>query len=71
MMADRKRVTHRKAAYLGSYAWGGGGQKEFESMAEKMAWDVVGSFGFVGGPSATDLDRAYEMGVQLARAVQD
>jgi len=70
MMADRKRVTHKKAAYLGSYAWSGGAQADFERMAERMSWDVVGSFGFIGGPGKADLARAYEMGVQLARAVK-
>ena len=36
MMANRKRVTKKKAVYMGSYAWSGGAQREFESMAEKM-----------------------------------
>ncbi len=70
MMADRKRVTHKVAAYLGSYAWGGGGQADFERMAEKMNWQVPQGFGFLGGPQDADLDRAHEMGVQLARAVK-
>lgn len=70
MMADRKRVTGRKAAYLGSRAWGGGAGDEFERMAEKMAWDVVNSVGFLGGPEAADLDRARELGAALARAVK-
>ncbi len=69
-MADRKRVTLKQAAYLGSYAWSGGGQADFERMAEKMAWEVVGGFGFLGSPKAADLDRARELGVQLARAVK-
>lgn len=71
MMADRKRVTHRKAAYLGSRAWSGGAQDEFEQMAEKMEWDVVNSVGFLGGPEDSDLDRARELGAALARAVKD
>ncbi|MDY6846557.1 MAG: FprA family A-type flavoprotein [Chloroflexota bacterium] len=70
MMADLKRVGHKKAAYIGSYAWSGGAQKEFERMAEKMKWDVVNSIGFIGGPSKTDLDRARELGVQLAQQVK-
>lgn len=70
MMADRKRVTHKTAAYLGSYAWGGGGQADFERMAEKMDWQVPQGFGFLGGPQDADLSRAHEMGVQLARAVK-
>jgi flavorubredoxin len=70
MMADRKRVKNRQAAYVGSYAWSGGAEREFTRMAEKMEWQVVNSFGFIGGPKDTDMDRAREMGVQLARAVK-
>lgn len=70
MMADRKRVGHKKAAYIGSYAWSGGAQKEFDTMAEKMNWDVVNSIGFLGGPDEADLDRARELGVQLAQQVK-
>ena len=70
MMADRKRVKGRQAAYVGSYAWSGGAQRDFETLAEKMEWQVVNSFGSIGGPKVSDLDRAYELGVQLARAVK-
>ena len=70
MMADRKRVGHKKAAYIGSYAWSGGAMADFETMAEKMDWDVVNSIGFLGGPEDTDLDRARELGVQLAQQVK-
>lgn len=70
MMADRKRVAGKQAAYVGSYAWSGGAEGDFERMAEKMAWQVVNGFGFIGGPNATDLDRARELGIQLARAVK-
>ena len=70
MMADRKRVKARQAAYVGSYAWSGGAQRDFEALAEKLDWQVVNSFGFIGGPKDTDLDRARELGVQLARAVK-
>jgi flavorubredoxin len=70
MMADRKRMVNKTAAYLGSKAWSGGGQADFERIAEKMNWQVLNAFTFLGGPSETDLSRAYEMGVQLARAVK-
>jgi len=70
MMAHRKRMMQKKAVYMGSYAWSGGAQKEFEAMAEKMEWDVLNSLGFIGGPSEFDMTRAREMGVQLARAVK-
>jgi len=70
MMADRKRVTHKHAAYLGSYAWSGGAEKDFEAMAEKMHWEVLNAIGFIGGPKVLDLDRARELGASLARAVK-
>jgi anaerobic nitric oxide reductase flavorubredoxin len=69
-MADRKRVSHRQAAYLGSFAWSGGAKDDFDRMAEKMDWQVVNAFDFIGGPKATSLDRARELGVQLAKAVK-
>jgi anaerobic nitric oxide reductase flavorubredoxin len=71
MMADRKRVTGRKAAFLGSRAWSGGAEDEFERMAVKMDWDVINRVGFLGGPDNADLDRAHELGAALARAVKD
>ena len=71
MMADRKRITGRKTAYLGSQAWSGGAQRDFEMMAEKMGWDVTHAIHFTGGPEPADLDRARELGAALARAVKD
>lgn len=71
MMADRKRVMGKKAAYLGSFAWSGGAQKEFERITEKLNWDILNSLSFIGGAKETDLDRARELGVQLARAVKE
>jgi len=70
MMADRKRVAHKQAAYLGSYAWSGGAKADFERMGEKMEWDVIHDFDFIGGPKSSDLDRARALGIQLARAVR-
>jgi anaerobic nitric oxide reductase flavorubredoxin len=70
MMADRKRVTHKTATYLGSKAWSGGAQDDFARIAEKMDWQILNSMDFLGGPTGSDLERAYELGVQLARAVK-
>ena len=71
MMAERKHVWNKSAAYLGSYAWSGGAEKAFNQMAEKMAWDVLGNHGFLGGADDADLARAREIGVQLARKVKE
>jgi len=70
MMADRKRVKHKQAAYLGSYAWSGGAKAAFDELAAKMEWQTVNAFDFIGGPQTLGLDRARELGVQLARAVK-
>jgi len=70
MMAHRKRVTHKQAAYLGSYAWSGGAKDDFARMAEKMDWNVVHDFDFIGGAKSADLERARALGAQLARAVK-
>ena len=70
MMADRKRVKHKQAAYLGSYAWSGGAKRDFDELAEKMDWQTVNAFDFIGGPQVLGLDRARELGVQLAKAVK-
>jgi len=70
MMADRKRVGHKIAAYIGSYAWSGGAMADFERIAGKMEWDVINSIGFLGGPDDTDLHRARELGAQLAQQVK-
>ncbi len=70
MMADRKNVRHKQAAYLGSYAWSGGAKQDFERMAEKMGWDVLSEADFIGGPKNADLSRARALGAQLAKAVK-
>lgn len=69
-MANRKRVAHKQSAYLGSYAWGGGAQDDFKRMADTLDWTVTGEMAFCGGPMAEDLERAYALGGQLARAVK-
>lgn len=70
MMAERKRVTHKVSAYLGSYAWSGGAESEFTNIAEKMGWQTLNNLGFIGGPSETDLNQARELGIKLAQAVK-
>jgi flavorubredoxin len=70
-MADRKAVNHKQAAYIGSSAWSGGAEKEFVSMAEKMDWNIIDNIRFIGGADASDLERARQLGVQLAQAVKD
>jgi flavorubredoxin len=70
MMAERKNVRQKKTVYLGSYAWSGGAKADFERVAEKMGWDVLGEADFIGRAKPADLDRAYALGAQLAKAVK-
>ncbi|HPX96442.1 MAG TPA: FprA family A-type flavoprotein [Brevefilum fermentans] len=70
MMADRKHIANKTAAYLGSKAWSGGAQADFARIAEKLGWQVLNSMDFLGGPTQEDLVRAREIGAQLARAVK-
>ncbi len=70
-MADRKRIQQKTAVYFGSYAWSGGAKRDFGTLAEKMHWDVLGELDFIGGATAFDLDRARNLGSQLAKAIQD
>lgn len=68
-VAARKKVQNRKAAYFGSYGWGGGGEQEFRRLAEAMKWEVLEAFAFRGGPTREDLKRGEEFGERFARAV--
>lgn len=70
MMAERKRVANKAAAYLGSYAWSGGAEAEFRQIAEKMNWQIVNNVPFIGEPTESDLNQARETGIQLAKAVK-
>lgn len=66
-VAARKKVQNRKAAYFGSYGWGGGGEQEFRRLAEAMKWEVLETFTFRGGPTVEDLRRGEEFGERFAR----
>ncbi|MDW7992334.1 MAG: FprA family A-type flavoprotein [Anaerolineae bacterium] len=68
-VAARKKVQNRKAAYFGSYGWGGGGEQEFRRLAEAMKWEVLETFTFRGGPTVEDLRRGEEFGERFAHTV--
>jgi anaerobic nitric oxide reductase flavorubredoxin len=68
-VAARKRIQNRKAAYFGSYGWGGGGEQEFRRLAETLKWEVLDTFTFKGGPTVEDLKRAEAFGENFARQV--
>ncbi len=66
----RKRIFNRKAAYFGSYGWGGGGRREFARLAEALRWEVVETFEFRGGPAREDLQEAEAFGARFAAALK-
>ena len=68
-VAARKRIQKRKAAYCGSYGWGGGGGTEFNRLAEALKWEVVDTFTFRGGPTMQDLKEAEEFGLRFAQGL--
>lgn len=56
-MAEIKGVRKKKVFRFGSYGWSGGAQKKFEGAAEKMGWEVVGSYEFIGRPIPEDIGK--------------
>jgi len=70
-LAVLKEIRHKKTAYFGSCAWGGGALKQFNSMLEELKWEPVGALDFKGGPSGELLEKGKELGSSLARAVKD
>lgn len=67
----RKRMTGRKAFHFGSYGWSGGAQKEFETVAEELKWELSESLEFRGAPSSEDLSKAEDLAAAFARAIRD
>ena len=65
----RKRIFNRKAAYFGSYGWGGGARREFNRLAETLRWEVVETFEFRGGPTQEDLKQGETFGARFAAAL--
>jgi flavorubredoxin len=56
-MAEIKGIRKKKVFRFGSYGWSGGAQKKFEGAAERMGWEVIGSYEFIGRPTAEDIDK--------------
>lgn len=69
-MARHKKVNGKLAARFGSYGWGGGAQKAFETFAAEMKWELTGVLEFLGAPKEEDLLRGEEFGAEFARRVK-
>ncbi len=64
-VANLKRIYNKQAAIFGSYGWGGGAQKHFESFVESMKWQLVDSLTYMGGYQNADLQKAQEFGIPV------
>jgi len=69
-MAALKRITNKKAAIFGSYAWSKGGMAAFQKLVEPLKWDVSEVLEFRGGPDAALLKKGEEMGERFAAVVR-
>jgi len=66
-LAAKKRYGRKVAARLGSYAWGGGAERAFNSLNEELKWELFESFDFLGRPTDTDLARGESLGEQFSK----
>lgn len=69
-IAQRKKITQRKAAYFGSYGWSGGARREMARWAEALEWELVESWEFPGGSTHDELVQGEALGYKLAMAVK-
>jgi flavorubredoxin len=69
-MAVKKKIFKRKAAYFGSYGWGGGAKETYLHLAEKLEWENAGTLEFNGAPTADDLKQGERFGMEFARAIK-
>ena len=66
----QKKAKYKKVFRFGSYGWSGGAQKEFDTLTEKMKWDMIDPMEFQGSPTDEDLKLAFQRGADLAREVK-
>ena len=69
-LADKKHIHFRKTATFGSYAWAGGGDREFALKAEELEWEVLGTLLFNGAPSREELLQGRAFGTEFANKIK-
>jgi len=69
-MAEIKRVFNKRAAYFGSYGWGGGATRFLKAQCEKMNWELGEVLDFAGQPTAQDLKEGYEFGKRFGESIR-
>jgi anaerobic nitric oxide reductase flavorubredoxin len=68
-MAEIKGIKKKKVFRFGSYGWSGGAQRKFEGHAEKMGWDVFGSYEFIGKPTEADIRKCRSAAKEFAESL--
>ncbi len=68
-MAEIKGIRNKKVFRFGSYGWSGGAQKKFEGAAERMGWEVFGSYEFIGRPTPEDIEKCRSSVKEFAESL--
>ncbi|MGV8025333.1 MAG: FprA family A-type flavoprotein [Anaerolineaceae bacterium] len=66
-MADKKRMTNKKAIYIGSYGWGGGAMRFIKRQCEMLAWELLGKVEFKGQATEADIQQIREITANLVK----
>lgn len=69
-MAEIKRIFNKKAAYFGSYGWGGGATRTLNLHLERMKWQLTDTLEFPGSPKEADLHAAQAFGRRFGELIQ-
>ena len=70
-LAGAKHIQNKVAARFGSFAWNSAVQREFESLAAEVKWELAGKLDFNGAPSTEDLANGRSFGAEFARTVNE
>ncbi|RJQ40412.1 MAG: FprA family A-type flavoprotein [Anaerolineaceae bacterium] len=68
-MADKKRMTNKKAIYIGSYGWGGGAMRFINKQCEILKWELLGNVEFKGQALDKDLQQIQSLTAELATSL--
>ena len=66
---DAINCAKKPCAVFGSYGWSGEGIPNVKQRLESLKMKVVGEFKTIFVPTAEDLEKAKELGAELARAI--
>ncbi len=64
-MAEKKRMSHKKAIYIGSYGWGGGAMRFINKQCETLNWELLGKADFMGQAEEEDIRHIKELTKEL------